>query len=79
MLKTPSSNSNRVISYVSFKMKHISPAHIIVLGCFFQNVIFYVVQFSKQLKTAQLSFYVQMLYFIILNQFQQIKYKIMLK
>ena len=29
---------------------------------------------SKQLKTAQLSFYMQMLYFIILNLFQQIKY-----
>ena len=34
---------------------------------------------SKQLKTAQLSSYMQMLYFIILNHFQQIKYKIMLK
>ena len=29
---------------------------------------------SKQLKTAQLSFYMEMLYFIILNHFQQIKY-----
>ena len=29
---------------------------------------------SKQLKTTQLSFYMQMLYFIILNHFQQIKY-----
>ena len=29
---------------------------------------------SKQLKTAQLSFYMQMLYFITLNHFQQIKY-----
>ena len=29
---------------------------------------------SKQLKTAQLSFYMQMLYFIILNHFLQIKY-----
>ena len=29
---------------------------------------------SKQLKTAQLSFYMQMLYFMILNHFQQIKY-----
>ena len=29
---------------------------------------------SKQLKTAQLSCYMQMLYFIILNHFQQIKY-----
>ena len=29
---------------------------------------------SKQLKTAQLSFYMQMLYFIILNHFQQTKY-----
>ena len=29
---------------------------------------------SKQLKTAQLIFYMQMLYFIILNHFQQIKY-----
>ena len=34
---------------------------------------------SKQLKTAQLSCYMQMLYFIILNHFQQIKYLIMLK
>ena len=29
---------------------------------------------SKQLKTAQSSFYMQMLYFIILNHFQQMKY-----
>ena len=29
---------------------------------------------SKQLKTAQLSFYMRMLYFIILNHFQQTKY-----
>ena len=29
---------------------------------------------SQQLKTAQLCFYMQMLYFIILNHFQQIKY-----
>ena len=29
---------------------------------------------SKQLKAAHLSFYMQMLYFIILNHFQQIKY-----
>ena len=29
---------------------------------------------SKQLKTAQLSYYMQMLYFIILNHFQQMKY-----
>ena len=29
---------------------------------------------SKKLKTAQLSFYMQMKYFIILNHFQQIKY-----
>ena len=29
---------------------------------------------SEQLKTAQLSFYMQMLHFIILNHFQQIKY-----
>ena len=29
---------------------------------------------SKQLKTAQVSFYMQMLFFIILNHFQQIKY-----
>ena len=29
---------------------------------------------SKQLKTTQLSFYMQMLYFIILNHFHQIKY-----
>ena len=29
---------------------------------------------SKQLKTTQLSFYMQLLYFIILNHFQQIKY-----
>ena len=28
----------------------------------------------KQLKTAQLSFYMQMMYLIILNHFQQIKY-----
>ena len=28
----------------------------------------------KQLKTAQFGFYMQMLYFIILNHFQQIKY-----
>ena len=38
----------------------------------FQNVICSVI--SKQLKTPQLSFYMQMLYFIILNHFQQIKY-----
>ena len=29
---------------------------------------------SKQLKTAKFSFYMQMLYLIILNRFQQIKY-----
>ena len=29
---------------------------------------------SKQLKTVQFSFYMQMLYFIILNHFQQKKY-----
>ena len=41
----------------------------------FQNVIFYVCSaISKQLKTTQLNFYMQMLYFIILNHFQQIKY-----
>ena len=31
-------------------------------------------EISKQLKTAQFSFYVQMLYFIKLNHFHQIKY-----
>ena len=34
---------------------------------------------SKHFKTAQLSFYMQMLYFIIWHHFQQIKYEIMLK
>ena len=34
---------------------------------------------SNQLKTAQVSFYMQMLYFFILNHLQQIKYQIMLK
>ena len=29
---------------------------------------------SKQFKTAKFSFYMQMLYFIILNHFQQIEY-----
>ena len=29
---------------------------------------------SKQLKTAQVSFYMQMLYFFISNHFQKIKY-----
>ena len=33
---------------------------------------------SRQLKTAQLSCYMQRLYFIILNHFQQLKFQIML-
>ena len=35
-------------------------------------------EISEQLKTAQLSFYMQMMYFIILDHFHQIKYQIML-
>ena len=34
---------------------------------------------SKQLDKALLSFYMEMLYFIILNHFQRINYQIMLK